>query len=155
MKSTQAKYTLAKGQIGQVQDGTTTGVIPGKCLQYENVCDDSGSIPGQMFCHFTNTCLNKEPDQYVETPNYVDRFFPGTTTIKFTLNNNVETSNLNVTWSGSSGVSIGRITFTNNGDYREYSFTLSNETYYEVSGKVNLKYIDGSITKDLYTWTIN
>ncbi len=151
MKSAQQRYTL-KGGHDYSEPRTSTCCSLGDCYDYAKDCSGIDSITGEMICHVTNSCTNRGPDKCETCTVYDTYFSPGSLTIRFTLTTNVDTNKLILKWTGDNKVSMGRLYSKGNG---EYYFTLTNDSYYDASGSVNIKYSGNGITKDLYTWTIS
>lgn len=151
MKSAQQKYTL-KGGTDYQESRTSTCCTLGDCYSYAEDCSGRDSITGQMICHITNTCTSRGPDKCESCTVYDTYFSPGYLVISFTLTTNIDTSKLILKWTGDNKVSMGSLRSEGNG---EYYFTLTNNSYDDASGSVNIKYSGNGITKDLYTWTIS
>ena len=151
MKSAQQRYIL-KGGTEYSEPRTSTCCSLGDCYDYAKDCSGIDSITGEMICHVTNSCTNRGPDKCETCTVYDTYFSPGSVTIRFTLTTNVDTSKLILKWTGDNKVSMGSLRSKGNG---EYYFTLTNDSYYDASGSVNIKYSGNGITKDLYTWTIS
>ena len=151
MKSAQQRYTL-KGGYDYSEPRTSTCCSLGDCYDYAKDCSGIDSITGELICHVTNSCTNRGPDKCETCTVYDTYFVSGSLTIRFTLTTNVDTSKLILKWTGDNKVSMGSLRSKGNG---EYYFTLTNDSYYDASGSVNIKYSGNGITKDLYTWTIS
>ena len=104
-------------------------------------CTLSGTECTHYGCTYITYCANS-----VSHEEWVD----GSGKITFNLNISVDTKKLKAVWSGASGI-YGYVSKSGSG----YSISMTNYTSGYPRGTMTLRYVDGSVSKDLYSWSVN
>ena len=104
-------------------------------------CTLSGTECTHYGCTYITYCANS-----VSHEEWVD----GSGKITFNLNISVDTKKLKAVWSGASGI-YGYVSKSGSG----YSISMTNNTSGYPRGTMTLRYVDGSVSKDLYSWSVN
>ncbi len=147
---TSAQYTLPAAYSYEVVTGTTeTCAEERHCTSWAEECSEN--ILHELKCWATSNCDNWDVKMNCYESDVTEtRWQNGETTVSFTLNQEIATSNLKITWTGSNGVTVGEI--SKNG--KTYTVKLENSNTSNASGTLGLTYINGGVSRTIYAWKI-
>ena len=104
-------------------------------------CIASGTECTHWGCTYITYCADS-----VTRSEWVD----GSGSVTFKLNISVNTTKLRAVWNGASGIS-GYVSKSGS----DYMISMRNSTENYPKGTMTLRYVDGSVSKDLYSWSVN
>ena len=119
------------------------------CSHYQEECYEN--VLHELKCWVTGNCAEYRTETSCHMDDVTEtRWQNGETTVSFTLNQEIATSNLKITWTGSNGVTVGKI--SKNG--KTYTVKLENSNTSNASGTLGLTYINGGVSRTIYAWKI-